>query len=715
MRKASEGIAFYVAMDGDDSNSGTISAPFKTLEKARDAIRELKSANGLPKGGVTVYLREGEYNRTSSFELTEQDSGTASSPITYKAYENDKVSIMGGYNLDTTTVTSVTDQVILDRLPQEARDKIRQIDLKALGITEYGQISKAGYGWPKTAPAPELFVNGESLTLARYPKTGFMTTETVVEQGFIPRDHMPDMPEGDPSHQSYVPADQWMSKPGPIFRYSDPHVDKWAQESDPWLFGYWRWDWADDNLQIKSIDTTNKTIEVVQPSMYGVISGQRYYAFNMLSELNTPGEWYLDRTSGILYLYPEKDLNGSEMQISVLDTPLVNMNKTNFTTFMDITLEISRGHGIKMMECSDNRIVHCTFRRLGQKAVLIGEEGVVDDGCTGGSNNGVVSCDIYETGQGGIHLLGGNRLTLTPGGNFAENNHIYTYARILRTYTPAISLNGVGNRATNNLIHDAPHMAIQFIGNDHVIALNEIYDVCQETSDAGVIYSLRDWTYRGNVIKNNYIHNIIDNGGLGSYAIYLDDLLSSAEITGNVFYEVANSAFLIGGGRDNVVKHNIIIDSGKFMSLDDRGEGWAAYHAEAPNGTNYKNLMNVPYKQEPWASKYPQLVNVWEDDPEIPKGNIVKDNVLYNTPEGSIASSAKTHGTIENNIQLTDSEDAGFIDMANCNFALNDTSIIYEKISGFPSIPFDQIGLKQDEYRTSLDVVVPNNFIKGGV
>ena len=59
---------------------------------------------------------------------------------------------------------------------------------------------------------------------------------------------------------------------------------------------------------------------------------------------------------------------------------------------------------------------------------------------------------------------------------------------------PAIELQGVGNRADHNLIHDAPHWAISFGGNEHVMELNEIYDVCQETGDVGVFYTGRDWT-----------------------------------------------------------------------------------------------------------------------------------------------------------------------------------------------------------------------------
>lgn len=73
------GTAYYVAPDGSDSNKGTKNKPFRTLEKARDTIRALKAKKGLPRGGVTVYLREGRYERTASFELNAQDSGKPAS------------------------------------------------------------------------------------------------------------------------------------------------------------------------------------------------------------------------------------------------------------------------------------------------------------------------------------------------------------------------------------------------------------------------------------------------------------------------------------------------------------------------------------------------------------------------------------------------------------------------------------------------------------
>lgn len=715
--QVTSGEAFYVALGGNDSNEGTIDSPFASLEKARDVIRELKQSSGLPDGGVTVYLREGTYNFTDSFLLDERDSGTEEAPIVYKAYNNETVSIMGGYELDTEAFESVSDQEILNRLPEASKDKVVQIDLKAQGITQYGQIAKAGFGWDKVPPAPELFINNKTMSLGRYPNEGFLMSGSVIEQGFIPRDHSSDKPAGDPNHPDYVPREEFMDQPGPIFTYGDEHIDSWTEEDEIWLFGYWKWDWADDNLKVQSLNTETNQIEAAHPSYYGIGNSKRFYAYNLLCEIDIPGEWYLDRTNGMLYVYPETDIKSSTAQLSVLDKPLISMDHASNITIQDITFEISCGHGIKMMDCSNNLVADCTLRRLGQKAVVIGDSEAAFDGTMlmdsesgGGRNNGVVSCDIYETGAGGISIIGGDRDTLTPARNYAENNHIYDYARIIRTYTPAIGLNGVGNRASNNLIHNAPHMAIQFRGNDLIIENNEIYDVCQETADAGVIYSARDWTYRGNIIRDNYIHHISTLGGLGSYAIYLDDLMSSTEVTGNVFYKISNWVFLIGGGRDHIVQNNIMIDCGHSVKLGNRGEGWASYHAEAPNGTCYKTLINVPYKEEPWSSKYPELVNIWEDDPKVPKGNIVSNNVLYNTGAMSIASSAKTYGTIENNLTLSKDMDPGFIDPKNQNFELREDSIIFKEISDFMNVSMDEIGLKIDQYRTELPQVEIEEF-----
>ena len=211
---------------------------------------------------------------------------------------------------------------------------------------------------------------------------------------------------------------------------------------------------------------------------------------------------------------------------------------------------------------SNTNVNGCTFRNLGHNAVEI----------SGGADCGVSSCDITQTGRGGIKLNGGNREKLTPAGHFAENNHIHHYSRWNRMYHPAISIEGVGNRASHNLIHDAPHMALYFGGNDHVIEYNEIHHVCEESNDAGAIYSGRDWTMRGTVIRYNYLHHICGFEGRGCVGVYLDDMFCGTLIYGNVFFDVTRAAF-IGGGRDCSIENNIFVDCNPAIHIDARAAG----------------------------------------------------------------------------------------------------------------------------------------------
>ena len=711
-------VNLYVAVDGDDTNQGTMDAPFRTLEGARDYIREMKANGMLPQGGVEVHIREGQYVLGESFELSSEDSGLETAPIIYKAYNDEQVSITGGYALDAAQFTHVTNSDILARLDPSVHEKVMEINLADQGITSYGEMPKKGFGWSPVPPAPELFIDGETATIARYPNEGFLKTGSTIRQGFIPRDHMSDTEPNQPSHDC-PPESEWINQEGPIFKYTDDKLDKWAEEDEIWLFGYWKWDWADDNLKV-TMDPINNTFTAAHPSRYGLNgSGSRYYAYNLLCEIDQPGEWYLDRSSGMLYIYPQGDITQSKVELSVLDKPLINMEDASNIIFEDLTFEISRSHGIKMMNGENNLVAGCTFRQLGEMAVKIGDPDapgvfngtmLLDSEAGGGRNNGVVSCDIYDTGAGGISIAGGDRVTLEAGNNYAHNNKIYNYARLIRTYRPAIDMIGVGNRATNNLIFDAPHMAIQFRGNDLVIENNEIYDVCQETADAGVIYTARDWTYRGNVINNNFIHDITTLGGLVSYAVYFDDLMSSATMTNNVFYNIDNSALLLGGGRDFVMENNMFINSKQIAHIDNRAQGWANYHAEAPNGTCYVTLKNVmeSVDHDVWREAYGEGVfELWDmfsttnkpAQAKIPANNTFKNNISLNGGTMNVASSAKLNGNIQDPIKVTEDENVGFVDQSGLNFSLKEDSVIFEKLPEFKSIDFKQIGLIEDQYR----------------
>jgi hypothetical protein len=297
--------------------------------------------------------------------------------------------------------------------------------------------------------------------------------------------------------------------------------------------------------------------------------------------------------------------------------------------------------------------------------------------------------EIARTGHGGVFVGGGDRPTLTRADNAATENTIHDFSRLALTYNPGIKLSGVGNTASDNHIYNAPHQAIAFEGNDHLIEYNDVHDVVRGTADSGAIYSVRDWSWTGTVIRYNYIHDVGGPTAPGhdQEGIYLDDLTSGITVIGNILVNVPLS-FLIGGGRSNTIENNLVINSSRGLSLDARGTGWASGHC-APGGGMQRSLETMPYKEEPWASRYPWLVGLIDDQPCIPKYNSVQRNVFKDSAAPSIAADAAKYGTIANN--WVTSDDLRFVNQADGDLTLSPDSPVFTKVPGFEPLPFERM------------------------
>ena len=224
----------YVAPGGSDVNRGTKAKPLATLAGGRDAIRKIKSAGGLPPGGIIVELTAGTYEQAAVLELTAADSGAAGAPIVYRAAAGAEVRISGGRVV--ANFKPVTDKAVLARLDEKARGKILRADLKALGVKDYGQ---AGGGL-------ELFFQDRSMTLARWPNEGFVKITGLVG--------------GKPKNVRGTKGDQ-IGK----FMYDGDRPKRWIGEKDLWVHGYWFWDWSDARHRVESIDTAKRIISVKPP------------------------------------------------------------------------------------------------------------------------------------------------------------------------------------------------------------------------------------------------------------------------------------------------------------------------------------------------------------------------------------------------------------------------------------------------------------------
>ena len=474
------------------------------------------------------------------------------------------------------------------------------------------------------------------------------------------------------------------------------------------------WDWAEQRHKIANLDVIKKIIEVVPPYHgYGYRIGQWFYGFNLLSEIDEPGEYYVDRERGILYFYPPSDIQNGKTYVSLLKN-IMSVNKTSNLTVKGFVLEGCRETAILMDNCNNNLITGCIIRNLGDWAVNI----------NGGLGNGVRGCDIYNVGGGGVNIRAGDRKTLEPGKCFADNNYIHHVSRLKRVYNPGVTIGGVGNIISHNYIAHLPHMAVGFSGNDNIIEFNEIYDVSYESNDAGAIYSGRNWTFRGNIIRYNYFHDISGFEGKGCVGVYLDDAFSSADVTDNIFNRVTE-AVKIGGGRDNNVLNNIFIDCLPALEIDARGLGWMADSPKRwiQEANEKGTILGIAYNQPPYSTKYPQLLTMLNDEPAAPKGNVVALNVClggsWDKPGGfwggAIEKKARPYLKMENNIVSSTSategeegfirDDPKFANPANPEagkFQLDNGSPAIKL--GFKQIPFDQIGLYQSDDRASWPV-----------
>ena len=665
-------LEFHVTPEGNDTWSGTratpnaeaTDGPLATLAGARDAIRAWRTQRGIPtavpEDGFQVTVHEGIYALSEAFTFGKQDSGAREMPITYRAAKGELVRLIGGRIVP--KISAVSDPAILKRLDESARGQVVQADLKALGISDFG--SPAGGGI-------EVFFDGKPMHISRWPNEGFAKIEDIV----VKDGHKIHGREGSKTGQ---------------FLYDDDRPKRWTEEGDLWAQGYWFWDWSEQRMKVESIDTEAKKITLTAPEHgYGYRKGQWYYIYNALSELDQPGEWFLDRDSGTLYFWPPKPIDSAETLVSVIPTA-VNMKDTSYVNLSGFTIEATRSTGVLIQGGAGVHIAKCTLQNIGRGAISI----------SGGKQHTVIGCDITQTGHGGISLSGGNRTTLEPGGHLAENNHIHHYARTKRTYSSAIQLSGVGNRARHNLIHDAPHMAIGFGGNDHLMEFNEIHSVSYESNDAGAIYTGRNWTMRGNVIRNNYLHHINGFEGKGCMGVYLDDMFSSAEVSSNVFYKVTRAA-MIGGGRDCLVENNLFVDCKPALHIDARALGWAHGHADQwleeikTKGT----ISGIAYNKPPYSERYPELVNILDGDAKAPEGNIIRNNVSWGGTWAGVYKVARPYVDISDNLVDVDPL---IMDKEKGDFRLKENSPAFA--SGFKPIPFEKIGLYKSSSRATWPV-----------
>ncbi len=568
----------HVAPHGDDTAKGSAAQPLRSLKAARDAVRAWRKsqAASVPTGSVQVLVHGGRYPVDSTFQLTREDSGTDELPIVFRAAPGEHPVFDGGQQI--VGWRTIRDPQRRELLDPAIRDRVLEADLNELGIRDWGDATDL-------RRRPELFCNGQPQTLARWPNEGFVQTgEVLGSEKFTVWNTIEGCRDGK-------------------FRFLEDRPTRWSEEPDVRLYGYWFWDWFEEYQRVATIDSQSRAFVLAPPfSNYGYRAGQRYFAVNVFRELDRPGEWYLDRRNGHVYWLPPNDLElaSATIVLSVWDQPFVELEDVEHVRVFGLTFQNARGDGIHLRGGAENLIAGCTLRRLGGDAIVV----------QGGNHHGIFGCQMHTLGCGGMRVAGGDRSTLTPGNHFVENCTVQHISRLKRTYAPAVHLDGCGNRVTHNRFEHIPSSAMRIEGNDHVIELNLIRHVVEESDDQGGLDMFGNPLYRGVVIRWNRWSDIVGGTHCGAAGVRLDDMISGVTVQGNVFERCGAVLFggvQIHGGKENLIDGNVFLDCFAGISC-------SRWPDERWRESIDRFLPQA--KETPYATRYPEL-RMLEQDPNV--------------------------------------------------------------------------------------------------
>jgi hypothetical protein len=527
----------FVSPGGNDGNSGRDAAqPFATIARARDEVRRLRTSGG-PAEPITIYLRGGLYLLREPLVFTPEDSGTAGAPVTYAAYPGERPVISGG-------------RPVKGWAPGAKGVWTTTLDDVRAGRWYFNQI----------------FVNGELRHRARIPNEGFLRVKG--------------MPEGTPKTGDIL-------KPCRTFEFAPGDLNpNWRNLKDVEVIVYHFW--TDHHLPIQSIDAARNMVTFSKPSdmvFSDDVSGNgaRYIVENVYEGLDAPGEWYLDRTTGVLSYIP---MPGEDMRSVEVIAPVApalmrfagepeKLGFVQYLKFQGLTFQYTNFQlppdnanspqgassipaAIQAIGLRHTAFEHCAFRNLGNWAIDL------QDGCR---NNRVTYCELSHLAAGGIRASGGTESDhplRAASGNLIADNHLHDWGEVYRSAVGVLLMNTDSNTVEHNDIDHGWYTGVSVgwqwgymrsVSRDNHIEYNHIHHIGQGLlSDMGGIYTLG--VSPGTVLRYNHIHDV-DSNLYGGCGIYHDEGSTHILTENNLVHDTKFCTFNIHYAKEVTVRNNI--------------------------------------------------------------------------------------------------------------------------------------------------------------
>lgn len=711
-----DGQKIFVSTVGDDSGDGSEEESLRTLEKAIDVANEMREDSDKL---IEILLREGTYSVTNTIKII--NSQKDDSLLKISAYQDEKVTINAGVDIPLSAMNIADSDFTNAIIDKPNAGSVLQYNLKDAQIEDFGEISLRGHliSDEKEAQA-ELSLNGEVQKLAGWPNgeyTGLIKPIDSNEYGKRTKSGIAN---------------------GCSFKVNYDRPSQWSKPEQAWLSGTIGPNYEFDYYPVSRFDSKEKRVYLSRGALEKYYT-EPYYRFeNVPEELDEPGEYYIDRQSGMLYFYPPEDAPKDSVLTITMSTPTLDVSRkapnsmfrienSKNIVFENLIFKGGRGSAITGKNNSNIKFINCEINSFG-------ENGIRFDAST---DITISDCKIHDVGQDGILFVScGNYQTLSPSNIVVSNNDIYNFARLERSYKTGIDFGYrcVGATAANNHIHNGPHAGMIFYGVNNDIYGNEFDNLVTEFSDMDALYcnnSNYPWE-RGNKIHNNYFHDIGKSSMNGRHqinvrAIRTDNRGCGLNIYENLFYNIGDGGngngnngigAITAEGTRNRIFNNLFVDCNEayfntlqYKEIETADDGTLypdtiinSSGVEVANTINGAKVADLKKRMENYlpvyGKQFPELYNYFYEHPNMSKTNEFKNNMIINIaiPLSNFNGTQNEEG-FRGSQMLTaasgnyvSTSDPGFVSYDNGNLELSSSATLL--VEGLPKFEMSSFGIQ---------------------